>query len=80
MCLTSRVPQSRAPERAAALRRAFEQTLKDPGFLAEAEKLQLEIVPVSGDDVAQLVAQVSATPPEVVERVRAALNARHGNK
>jgi tripartite-type tricarboxylate transporter receptor subunit TctC len=73
-------PPGLPPARAQALRHAFEQTLRDPGFLAEAEKLQLEIVPVSGDDVAQLVAQVSATPPEVVERVRAALNARHGNK
>jgi tripartite-type tricarboxylate transporter receptor subunit TctC len=73
-------PPGLPPERAAALRHAFELTLKDPGFLADAEKLQLEIVPVSGDEVAQLVAQVSATPSDVVERVRNALNARHPNK
>jgi hypothetical protein len=52
--------------------------MKDPAFLAEAAKLQLEIEPVSGQDVAALVAQVSATPPDIVARVRAALSAPTG--
>src|SRR5258706_1157609 len=65
-------------DRAEALRRAFDLTMKDPAFLAEAAKLQLEIEPVSGREVAALVAQVSATPPDVVARVRAALSAPTG--
>lgn len=71
-------PPDLPPERAAALRRAFDLTMKDPDFLAEAAKLQLEIAPVSGEDVAALVAEVSATPPDVVARVRAALAAPTG--
>jgi hypothetical protein len=52
--------------------------MRDPAFLAEAAKLQLEIEPVTGEEVAALVAQVSATPTDVVERVRAALSAPTG--
>ena len=73
-------PPGLPPARAQALRRAFELTMHDPAFLAEADRVQLEIVPVSGDEVAALVSQVLATPPDVVERVRTALNARHGGK
>jgi tripartite-type tricarboxylate transporter receptor subunit TctC len=65
-------------DRAEALRHAFDLTMKDPAFLAEAAKLQLEIEPVSGQEVAALVAQVAATPPNVVARVRAALSAPTG--
>jgi tripartite-type tricarboxylate transporter receptor subunit TctC len=71
-------PPDLPPERTAALRRAFDMTMKDPEFLAEAAKLQLEIAPVSGEDVAALVAEVSAAPPDVVARVRAALAAPTG--
>jgi tripartite-type tricarboxylate transporter receptor subunit TctC len=71
-------PPGLPPERTAALRHAFDMTMKDPEFLAEAAKLQLEIAPVSGEDVAALVAEVSATPPDVVARVRAALAAPTG--
>ena len=35
-------------DRLAALRRAFDATMKDPAFIAEAEKLQLEIEPMTG--------------------------------
>src|SRR5262249_35810503 len=38
-------------ERAEALRKAFMDTMQDPEFLAEAEKSQLEITPVSGAEV-----------------------------
>jgi tripartite-type tricarboxylate transporter receptor subunit TctC len=59
--------------RATALERAFARLMADPAFVAEADKLNLEVDPVSGAEVGQLVADVSATAPDVVERVRAAL-------
>jgi tripartite-type tricarboxylate transporter receptor subunit TctC len=59
--------------RVEALRRAFDATMRDPEFLAEAARLQLDIEPMTGPDVAALIAKVSATPREVVERVQAAL-------
>ncbi len=59
--------------RVQALRRAFDATMKEPGMIADAAKLQLEIDPMSGEQVQALVAQLSRTPPEIVARVRAAL-------
>ena len=53
-------------------------TMKDPEFLADAAKAHMEIAPVSGEEVAALVAEVSAAPPDVVARVRAALAAPTG--
>jgi tripartite-type tricarboxylate transporter receptor subunit TctC len=67
------VPPGVPANRVEALRRAFDATMKDPAFLAEAEKLKLDIDPLSGAQVAELVAQVAATPPDVAARVREAL-------
>ena len=60
-------------DRLAALRKAFMATMQDPAFLAEAEKIKLEIRPVSGEAVQKLVAEVYASPPEVVKKAAAAL-------
>lgn len=51
------------------LRRAFLDTLKDPGFLKEAEKLRLEITPSSGEEVESLIGKVFRSPPDVVKRI-----------
>jgi tripartite-type tricarboxylate transporter receptor subunit TctC len=59
--------------RVEALRRAFDATMKEPAFIADAAKLQLEIDPMTGEEVQALVAQLSRTPPGIVARVRAAL-------
>jgi hypothetical protein len=50
--------------------------MKDPAFLAEAEKLKLDIDALSGEEVARLVAQVAATPPDVAARVRTAIEGK----
>ena len=47
---------------ARALRSAFMATMKDPEFLADAEKAQLEITPVSGEEVEALVKELYQTP------------------
>jgi len=62
-------------ERVAALRRAFDATMKDPAFVAEAAKLQFDVDPLTGEQVQALVVQLAATPREDVARVRAALEA-----
>jgi tripartite-type tricarboxylate transporter receptor subunit TctC len=56
-------------ERLALLRKAFMQTLQDEAFLAEARKLNLEITPVSGEAVQDLVAEMYRTPPEILAKV-----------
>ncbi len=52
-------------ERLRALRTAFDATMKDKEFLAEAQKLDLEVRPVSGTEIDALVAGLSKTPAEI---------------
>lgn len=63
------VPQPRV----IALRRAFDQALADPQLLAEADKLQLEIAPVNGEDLQALVERMFKSPAAVVEAARNAI-------
>jgi tripartite-type tricarboxylate transporter receptor subunit TctC len=66
-------PPGIPPERVAALRTAFDETMKDPTFLADAEKAQLEVNPVSGEELQKLVADIYKTPPEVAKQAAALL-------
>src|SRR5262245_22796119 len=67
-------PPDLPPDRAATLRKAFMDTLKDPDFLAEAEKAQLEIVPVTGERVQDIVSDLYRTPRTVVQKAAALVN------
>ena len=60
------------PERVIAMRRAFMATFKDPAFLADAKRLNLDVDASSGEDVQALVKKVYATPQDVVERAKKA--------
>jgi tripartite-type tricarboxylate transporter receptor subunit TctC len=55
-------------DRLRALQQAFMETMKDKDFLAEADKAQFEITPVSGEAIEQLVAQAHKTPRAVAEK------------
>ena len=48
-------------------------TMKDPQFLADAAKTQIDISPMTGEDVEAMVARVFVTPHEVVERAKVAV-------
>jgi len=61
-------------DRTAALRKAFTDTMKDPGFLAEAEKMQLEINPVSGEAVQEIMQEVNQTPKAIAAAVADMVN------
>jgi tripartite-type tricarboxylate transporter receptor subunit TctC len=67
------LPPNVPAARLEALRRAFDVTMKDPAYLAEADKLKIEVDPLSGEEVTALVEQVSRTPADTVARVRAAM-------
>jgi tripartite-type tricarboxylate transporter receptor subunit TctC len=54
-------------DRAQALRAAFDATMKDPQFLAEAKRLNLEVRPVPGTEVEKLIKELYASPPDVVK-------------
>jgi tripartite-type tricarboxylate transporter receptor subunit TctC len=60
-------------DRKAALRAAFDATMRDPDFIAEALKARLEVNPVSGAEIDRLLAEVYATPRDVIEKARAAI-------
>jgi tripartite-type tricarboxylate transporter receptor subunit TctC len=70
------LPPNVPADRVQALRRAFDATMKDPAYLAEAEKLKIEVDALSGEQVTALVEQVTRTPPDLVERVRKAMEAK----
>lgn len=51
------------------LRRAFDATLTDPAFLAEAEKRKIEINnPMTGEEIDALIARMHKQPPALVEK------------
>ena len=60
--------------RATALRRAFDKTMKDEGFLAEAKQLQLDVEPTAGEEAQKIVQSMYATPKAVVERAKKLLS------
>ena len=64
-------PPGMPPDRAEALRKAFMDTMKDKDFLADAEKAQMEITPVPGDQIEKLVKEIYATPPEIAQKAAA---------
>ena len=60
-------------DRKAALSRAFDNAMKDPGLLAEAAKLRMDIDPMTGGQIDKLLAQLYATPPDVVAKAAQAI-------
>jgi hypothetical protein len=59
-------PPDTPADRVAALRRAFDATMKDPAFIAEAAKLQLEIEPMTGPEIQKMLTEAFATPKTIV--------------
>jgi len=70
-------PPGLPADRAKALRDAFDATMKDPAFLAEMQKLQLEVRPVSGARIEEMVKEIYSYPADVVKIAGTAIqNAR----
>jgi tripartite-type tricarboxylate transporter receptor subunit TctC len=66
-------PPDMPPERLAALQTAFAATMKDKDFLAEADRVGLEINPATADDVEKLLAHFATFSPEIFAKARAAI-------
>ena len=58
-------------ERVAALRRAFDETMKDADFLAEAQGAKLEVSPVTAQRLHELVETAYSLPPSLIARAAA---------
>jgi len=60
-------------ERKAALRTAFDATMRDADFIAETSRAKLEVSPTSGAEIDRLLADVYATPKDVIEKAKQAV-------
>jgi hypothetical protein len=58
------------PERAAALRKAFMAAVEDPEFVAKIKKRNLNVEPLSGEEVQRIVEACVATPKELVDQAK----------
>jgi tripartite-type tricarboxylate transporter receptor subunit TctC len=58
------------PDRVAALRAAYQATMSDPAFLADAKNLGITIAPVSGQELGSLMARIMDLPPPLLARAR----------
>ncbi len=67
------MPMGVPEERVQLLRAAFDATMTDPQFIADADKMHIDISPMTGAKVQELVTKLYATPKEIVERARAAI-------
>lgn len=56
-------------DRANAMRAAFDATMKDAGFLKEAERLGLDVDPFTGAEMAQLITEMNNSPKAIVDAV-----------
>lgn len=61
------------PQRVAALRRAFDETVSDAAFLDEAERLGMEISPMTGEELQQIVASLIDEPTSILDQIREAM-------
>ena len=61
---------------AAILKQAFMDTNRDPDYLREAKEMNLDISPVSGDEIQAAMARIAHTPPALIARYRAALQSK----
>jgi tripartite-type tricarboxylate transporter receptor subunit TctC len=57
-------------ERVALLRKSYLAMLRDPETLADAKKFGIDIAPVSGEAINEMLKSVYATPPAVIAKVR----------
>lgn len=69
-------PPNLPADRIQALRAAFRATMEDPEFIAEAIKLKIDIAPRYGEELDRLAANIAATPPETIARLKQAIE--HG--
>jgi tripartite-type tricarboxylate transporter receptor subunit TctC len=68
------MPPGVPEDRIAAVSKAFATMVKDPEFLADAKKANIDIDIVTGDEIRALLQRVYATPPDLVELVRKAIS------
>ena len=64
------LPPEVPTERTAELRAAFAAVFRDERFIADATKVGIEVDPVSGEQIAALIARIEAVPQPAIDRLR----------
>lgn len=67
------LPPDVPKERSAAMRKAFAETMRDPELVAEAKRLKLDIDMVPGEEVQATIDRIYSSPPELIAKVKQAL-------
>jgi tripartite-type tricarboxylate transporter receptor subunit TctC len=62
-------------DRARALQEAFMATHKDPAYLADAEKVGIEVSPIDAAAIRKLIEQIAKTPPDQLQRIESLITA-----
>lgn len=70
------LPPGTPPDRVETLRKAFQDTLKDPAFLADARKAKLDIEPITGEEMEDKVKKLFKLSPTMVAKLREILGAK----
>jgi tripartite-type tricarboxylate transporter receptor subunit TctC len=68
-------PPDVPPDRAKALQDAFTATHKDPAYLAEAEKIGIEVSPIDSAAIHKLIEQIAKTPADQLKRIEGLITA-----
>jgi hypothetical protein len=63
------LPEGVPADRVTALRRAFDAAMKDKDLIADADKQGLEVNPATGEEMADMLKKVYATPKDVINRL-----------
>jgi tripartite-type tricarboxylate transporter receptor subunit TctC len=66
-------PPDLPPATLTTLRRAFDAMARDPEFIADAERLQVERDSMSGENLQKMIEAVAQTPPAIIEHAKALL-------
>lgn len=70
------LPPGVPPERVAMLRAAFDETMRDPAFIAEALRFGIDIEPLSGVALSDIFTEIDRAPQSEIDRLRGFINAQ----
>ena len=62
----------RSRERVDALRKAFMAAMADPDLIAEARRIQVDVMPVAGEELQAMIATLYRSPKDLLDKARAA--------
>jgi len=62
-------PPGMSSETTAMLQKAFDATMKDPAFLADTKKQKLDVEPVTGQRLQQIINELYATPKPIIDKI-----------